>query len=350
MCCWEDGPVSLEIFPPVVIFVSLSTDQVRAGPSKERTDNNYGTHRDNRVALSCEEIHEQITAYVDDRVDEEEYRQKVAAHIESCSACRDEYEREIMTKMVIRQRFPRIGTPSDLRSTIEEGLDGVATGRTGVRRRAYTATSRRRSPQRSILLLLLVIAGLATYILLFNDSSSGPVTDADREAQSRSRTERTTPSRTITGPANPFNLAMENFEGALTGEFTIGHETGDLAELKSYFSRNGVPSVAFAGVPMQLKGGTVKTHGGQPIPHIVYSDDGSTLYLFEIGWENLQAGKGVYITEDVAQKLSAGESIWVDVSRDANLVMYKSGNVVEVVVANRGPADMRRMLGLPAAQ
>lgn len=299
------------------------------------------------MALSCEEIHEQITAYVDDRVDEKEYRRQVAAHIESCSACRDEYEREIMTKMVIRQRFPTVGTPAALRSTIEEGLD-AQTPRTYSRRTSGSYSSRRRSPQRSVFLLLLVIAGLATYILLFNDSDPAPQpVQTETSRTSSRRTPVTSASRPVSGPLNPFNVAIANYEAARAGRFSLGEQATDLAQLKTYFQGKGISSLTFAGVPLPLKGGSVIAQDGVPMPHLVYGDANTTLYLFEISWENLRNGKGMSVTEEVTGKLEGGEPVWVQVSNTANLVMYKNGEAVDIVVANRPKADMERMLGIP---
>lgn len=302
------------------------------------------------MALSCEEIHEQITAYVDDRVDEAQYRQKVAAHIESCSACRDEYEREIMTKMVIRQRFPLVGTPTELRSSIVEGLDTASRAGTATRRASSSYRSRSRSSGLSIFFLLLVVAGLATYILIFDDSDPAPQpaqTQGQGVSTGRSRSV-STPTRRATGPANPFNLAIDNFQNIRAGQFELNPQTSDFSQLKSAFSGQGVSTIAFAGLSLPLKGGRVITHDGVPLPHLVYGDDKVTLYLYEVSWENLQNGKGVFITPDVAQKLEGGEPVWVPVSNDANLVMYKNGDVVDVVVANRPPAEMKRLLGLTA--
>lgn len=297
------------------------------------------------MALSCEEIHEQITAYVDDRVDEEEYRRNVAAHIESCSACRDEYEREIMTKMVIRQRFPTIGTPSALRSTIQEGLE-AQTPRTYSRRTSGSYSSRRRSPQRSVFLLLLVVAGLATYIILFNDSDPAPK-PAQVERSNRRAPITSTSSRPVSGPLNPFNVAIANYEAARAGSFSLGEQATDLAQLKTYFEGKGVASLTFGGVSLPLKGGSVIAQDGVPMPHLVYGDQNTTLYLFEISWENLRNGKGMYVTDEVKQQLEGGEPVWVQVSNTVNLVMYKNGDAVDIATANRPKADMGRLLGLP---
>ncbi len=299
------------------------------------------------MALSCEDIHKQITEYIDDRINEEEYRQKVAGHINSCPSCREAYEAEVLAKMVVRRRFSENLTPEETRSSIEKSLDALSQSSMSSRYSSYSRQSKRKSPRTPIFVLLLFVTMLGAYILLFKDW--GPEEESTEQVVEVQQTTRpsSTPTRKSIGPANYFNLAQQNFQSIIDGGLTVELKASNLEALKQMLSQNGVASVAFAGASsIPLQGGIVSKHSDISLAHLVYQNEKTLLYVLEVPWAVLQSGKIVYVTDDVHEQLENNELVWVYSSGNVNLVMYKNGDAVDVVVANTGPRTMQQMLGV----
>ena len=298
------------------------------------------------MALSCENIHKQITEYIDNRINEEEYRQKVAGHIDSCSSCREAYEAEVIAKMVVQNRFAGSLTPEGTRSSIEKGIDALSQSSVSSASSSYRHRSKRKSSQTPVLVLLLCVTLLGGYILLFKDwGPEDPPTEQVTQAQESTR--RASPStRKSTGPANYFNLAQQNYQSITKGELQVQHPADNLEALKQVLSQNGVAPVTFAGASLPLQGGVVSKHADISLAHLVYSDQKTILYVFEVPWAVLKSGKIVYVTEGVLQQLENNESVWIESEGNVNLVIYKNGDAVDVVVANTAPRSMKQMLGI----
>ena len=304
-------------------------------------------NRGKPVALSCEDIHAQIKEYVQNRINEDEYRRDVAGHIQDCSSCREAYAEEVMTRMVVRSRFPGNATPEETRTSIERSLNALSGTSLPARRHSYTRRSKRKSPQVPIFVLLLLVTGLGAYILFFNDWGPEETVTETVERPRRSTRPTSAPTRKSSGPVNFFNQALENFKSIESGELSVQFEATNLSSLKQTFSENQVSSVAFAGVSLPLKGGIVSTHNDDVhLAHMVYSDGTTLLYIFEAPLSTLENGSAVYITQDIAEELQSGEKIWVRSDGGVNLVMYKNGDVVEAAVANTPPLKLQRLLGI----
>lgn len=300
------------------------------------------------MALSCEDIHAQIKEYVQNRINEDEYRRDVAGHIQDCSSCREAYAEEVMTRMVVRSRFAGNATPEETRASIERSLDELSGASMPSRRHSHARRSKRKSPQVPIFVLLLLVTGLGAYILLFNDW--GPEEAATEtvavERPRRSTLPTSAPTRKSTGPVNFFNQALENYKEVTSGELAVEYEASNLSALKQKFAENQVSQVTFSGVSLPLKGGIVSTHGDVHLAHMVYSDGTTLLYVFEAPLSVLENGNAVYITQDVVEKLQSGEKIWLRSGGGINLVMYKNGDAVDAAVANAPPLKLQKLLGI----
>lgn len=297
--------------------------------------------------MTCKEIHEQITAYVDNRVDEQEYRAKVQQHIKYCPDCRAAYELELMTKMVVRERAQRSAAPDSLRASIERGVDSMSDQR---KQSIGTAVAGGESESRSerfwelftapvgvAVAVLLVIIG--TYVIV-NPSGQSSAVIVDTPAAPSGNGEAKIAAE------NFFNKALQNFEAIRAGQLAPQHSTDDSKELSEYFRENGVGyNVAFMQVRAPLAGGVVSKHGDARFAHIIYNRDEEIYYVFEVPQESLRRGDAVYVTKDVLERLDRGEKIWEEPGGSERLVMFKKGDIVCAMVSNAPRAAMESVAG-----
>lgn len=298
--------------------------------------------------MTCKEIHEQITAYVDDRVDEQEYRQKVQQHITYCPDCRAAYELELRTKMVVRQSAERAAASDALRQAISSGVDAMSEDRR--QEIAHAAAAGQRgglldrfgeyflSPAGVAVALLLVILG--SYVLFVPAvSETGPVlVEGNGEV---------VPVPVAEVPENFFNKAAQNFSAILEGKLTVQHPTKDRGDLNEYFRSNGIAyPVAFPQVRADLAGGVISQHGATKFAHLVYTVGDTIIYFFEVPHNALQKGDVVYVAPNVLADLEGGKQFWEEPNGTMRLVMYRSGDVIMAAVSNAPKRSLEQLLAV----
>lgn len=299
--------------------------------------------------MTCKELHEEITAFVDNRVDEEEYRKKVQQHITYCPDCRAAYELELMTKLAARDRSARAAAPDSLRDSILEDVDKISRERKEEIQRSNRSARRSDwldaffanyfSPIGIGIALLLVIAGAS--VLLYQhrglDVPAGLAKGGGAPVKVNG-----VPS----APENFFNKAAKNFDAILAGQLDLEIKTEDSTELRSYFQSNGISyPVVFLPVRAPLAGGVISHHGKRNFAHLVFTKGSTYLYIFEVPYDALVAGDIVYVTPDVLKRLDNGEHIWEEPLGNP-LVMYKRGGVVMAAVSNATRPAMEQLLAV----
>jgi len=297
--------------------------------------------------VTCTEIHEQITAYVDDRVDEEEYRQKVQQHITYCPDCRAAYELELKTKMVVHQRAQRVAMPLALRQAIEHGVQAASRERADQIRGDVRAGDRAgwfdrfggffTSPIGVVVAMLLVIVG--AYVIFAPVEQGGGVGGPPQDPHV------VLEQRRSANPENFFNKAASNFAAILEGNLTVQHATSDRQELARYFQEKGVAyTIAFPRVHAELVGGVVSEHGPARYAHLVYAVGDTLIYMFEVPKDELRDGKVVYVTQDVMEQLEQGKAFWEEPYGTMRLVMFEQGDVICAVVSNAPRSSLEHLV------
>lgn len=297
--------------------------------------------------MTCKDIHEQITAFVDDRIDEAEYREKVQQHLEYCPDCRSVYEMELLTKLAVKHHTSRVPTPDALRRSIASGVEQLE------KERLAEIESRRAplpepdwldrfarqylSPAGIAIALVLVMVGTG---LLFDPFGTGAAEVVDQTPVDKG----ITPSGKRVA-VNLFNQAADNFHAIENEQLTLQLKSSNPEELSEFFRENGVSyPVRFAKVSLPLAGGVVSNHGSTRLAHLVYLDGETIVYIFELPAELLDRRELFYVSDDVLNRLRSGEHIWdVPAAGESTLVMRHDA-VVMAVVANLDRAAFERVV------
>jgi hypothetical protein len=296
--------------------------------------------------VTSREIHEQITAYVDERVDEQEYRSKARQQVAPCPDCGEAYELELKTRLAVQERAPRPGSSDAPLGSIERGGDPVSEERApsnGAPRTHEESSgpggSFLTSPVGMIAAALLVIAGL--WVLIDEPGpSASDIVDTPAPAVSSDGTAKKVPAE------NFFNKALQNFEAIRAGQLSPQISTGDSHELSEAFKEKGVGyDVLYPRVAAPLIGGVVSNHGALHFAHIIYTKGEQVYYLFEVPQAELRKGDALYVTKDVMERLDHGEKVWQDPGGEQRLVMFKKGEIVCAMVSNAPRAAMESAAG-----
>jgi hypothetical protein len=297
--------------------------------------------------VTSKELHEEITAFVTDRVDEREYRAKVQQNVKSCPDCRASYERELVARLAARDRSGSPGAPS---ASPAGALDGTASS--AAQRASAPGALRAHAGKPNwldtfhtyyfssfgIVLALVLVIGCA-FLLYSHRPAPGPLNAVHSDAAVKV-------DGMPSAPENFFNRAAKNFDAMLAGKLGVDSKTEDQAELREYFKSNGVSyPVLFEPVRASLAGGLVSHHGGQSFAHLVYSKGETYLYLFEVPYAALASGNVVYVTPDVLKRLDGGETIWEE-PLGSPLAMYRKGDIVIAALSNASRPAMAQMLAV----
>jgi hypothetical protein len=304
--------------------------------------------------VTCQEIHDQITAFVDDRIEEEEYRHKVQQHIKVCSDCRTAYEMELLTKLAVSKHGKPASAPASLRKSIASGVDQLdAERRQQIEKSRPTASANDSwfdriavgflSPAGIGIAVVLVIAG--AFGLLYAPAA----TPTDQVVEQPAVPEPVQWKRPD-NPVNFINAASHNYDLIQAGELTVQHQTADPKELEEFFKENGVSYPVLSEiVRAPLAGGVVSNHRvtqeqTEHFAHLVYAKDDMIFYVFEVPVEDLKEGSVVYLTEDMLERLDNGEKFWEQPTPTRTLVMFKQGDIVTVMVANANRPTVEQMV------
>lgn len=300
--------------------------------------------------MTCKDLHEQITAYVDDMVDEAEYRAKVEQHIKQCPQCRAAFEMELVTKTVIREHAHRTAAPSALRDAIAGGVDAIARERVDAGLERSAASGRGVLDRFSHIFTAPVGVALACILIVvamyevFHWNDPHPAIGSAVIVESG---DQPAPEPKAAGPENFFNKAASNFQAIVAGQLGVQHATDDCQELKRYFHDSGIAyPVTCVPMPLTLAGGVVSEHGRSKFAHLVYSADEVVVYVFEVPKSALQRGDVVYVTSEIMRELDAGKVFWEEPGANAHLAMFERGDIVYAVVSNAPRPRMEQLLAL----
>ncbi len=305
-------------------------------------------------AVTCQEIHDQIAAFVSDRIDEAEYRHKIEQHIGACPDCGKRYHEEIHARLEAQESARAAAAAREASAAIGARADGHRGAAAYAADRASTGTARDSWFDRfaneyvsaagvGVAILLIVVGATMLYFGSQDvGAPAGPVAAAPVVRDSLARPDR---------PLNLFNAASFNYDRLRVGKLAVDQKSDDTGDLRSYFKEHGVGyPVEFGSVGAPLQGGFVSTHhtpnGERHFAHLVYSTGNTMLYLLEVPDSVLRKGDAVYLTDDAIGRLTSGEVLWEQPDEDRTLALFNRDGIVIAAVGNVDRPTMQHLLHL----
>lgn len=297
--------------------------------------------------MTHQELHEQVAAFVDDRVDEQQYKSKIEGQVVNCPECRASYEREVTTGTVVHKRSYEALAPDALRQSISREIDRIGENnrnRPGVDRDSNRGgfldriAARNRSPIGMLLACILVAAGT---FQLWRSSTAETVAVIPASTIPPPAIQSTSKA-----PANFFNLASATFQAVREKKLGVQIQTDNPDELTAFFKEKGIDyQVPVPRLGLPLTGGfvTAASQGGN-LAHIVYASEDRLLYLLQVPYDRLRKGEGVYLTDDALSRLDAGTEIWEEPTYNNSITVGKFGSMVTAAVSNVPRSEMEGLL------
>ncbi len=299
--------------------------------------------------MTTSELNDEITAYVHNRVDENEYRLK-AQHAENeCADCGVQFEAEVERRLQssvdadkgTRAQLPHAvgdGQPSadsGGRGPSSNGVDQPTHGRTWIARFESDWMS-----SGGVVIALAAIAGSLWVLGVFTPSK-----EAVLPGQELVEGEGVT-KPVLASPINVLNQTTKNLQAVKRGELSVEHAEEDPVALREYFMEEGVgygTDIPKASLP--LSGGFVTAHldkgKERKFAHWVYTREDERIVVFALPAAVLAEGTLFYLTPDALARLDSGERLWEDFGDGGTLCALRKGDVVYVVSSTLDMSDLR---------
>lgn len=299
--------------------------------------------------MSPQQLHSELTTFVQNRLDEDEYRTKLGQTITPCSSCGHAYQIEVAARLGSQGAGLYAGDPHGYLDTVPSSImlrsNGVHRGDAPLRSAPAPPSGwidRFEADWLStggVVLSFGIIAGMLWFLGVFAPSRPtvlpGQVVEqSDEDA---------VPRRVV--PVNVLNQVARNLRALRRGQLEFGYKSESTEGLKEFFSAEKVsyaPEIPATRLP--LKGGFVSAHGPagtQIFAHWVYGDNRNLIVFFAIPASDLTDGSRFYLTADTRARLNAGEKLWEDFGDDGTICCYQRKGIVYAIASTLDKSDLR---------
>lgn len=299
--------------------------------------------------MTSTELIDEIAANVSNRVNEEEYRSRIADSAGACAECRVQFEAEVGRRFRIKPireqtsitPLPAASASGNAASNDERQVSHASDSPVGSRSRDWI--SRFEADWLSTgghLIAVILIAGSLWLLGAFT-----PKTDAVLPGHvAVDRPGGTSPDRTPR--INALNQAVKNLAAIGRGDLVITHDEDDPNALREYFKDEGVDyDIDVARSRLPLSGGFVSRHADmgteRTFAHWVYVQGDDRIVVFPLPVRVLTSGRVFYLTQDALARLRSGERLWEDFGDGGTVCAVLKGEVVYVVASTLARDELR---------
>jgi len=271
--------------------------------------------------VNCKDFQDRISAAVDRCLDRQEMKQ-FEEHACCCGPCREEYDNERSTKDLLRQHTRIVRTPADLRVSLLKRIDRESGFPRGIRYatailwhapalRALTAFA-----LTALLVIFLVDQPRNPFIALHSEDAGIAADDVVRHS-------------------------VDSYHGILRGEIVPQMGSGNIGELRTFFSGKTTFPVVLPMKECAVVGGLVDELGGTGMVHILYRVGKDTIYLCQASWETIQEGRALQLSAEAKGALvTTGWYAPRSATEDA-VVLWRDGGTLCIAVSHM---DVDRLL------
>jgi len=270
--------------------------------------------------VKCRDFHEQISAAVDHCLQSGEMSSFVE-HANRCPACRCEYEMELTTKLVVRNRARMVKTPPTVAEAILACLrdEGEST--------AFSLMKSWKDLLRSPLVKP-AIAVAATFVLVIFliRQSSGPASSVTAASFA----------------GNDVILqSLTNFRAVVSGDIKPQILSGVPENVRNYFAgKTEFPVLVPSMKNCTLVGGGLNKFSGTAMAHVVYSHEGQVVYMCQACFEAVMKGDNLNLPERAKNELQ--RTGWFSETSPGGdtIVLWKKGSTLCAAVARMNKAEL----------
>jgi anti-sigma factor (TIGR02949 family) len=231
--------------------------------------------------VDCRKYQEQITAAVDNVLEENE-RRHLEAHLAECQSCKLNYEAERATSNMVKARCKRVQAPSHVLAGIVDQLDDASVEKSPWWKKLSGSMYFRPA-------IAFAIACIAAIALI----NSGSV-------------KRTNVVEASMLPANDVvKQALANYMAVSRNEIQpqLASNRADLVQ-NFFAGKTEFPAFVPSMNGCTLIGGVINEFSGTTLAHVVYTHHGTDLvYVYETCWATVQQGDRFRLSQEIQEEL-----------------------------------------------
>jgi hypothetical protein len=276
------------------------------------------------VDVTCRDFQDRITAAVDKFIAGEEMN-LFLDHANRCPACRHDYEQELTTKLVVKNRARMVPMPGSVRASILRMVNGegqppaarlpswwekVSHARLGKPALAFALAS-------TVFLIILRVVPLPPPTRQLFLSSSDDM----------------------------MQQSFTNFQSVASGSIQPQVVSEQPDRVREFFAgKTDFPVLLPTMSRCTLVGGAMNDYKGVTLAHVVYKYENGIVYMCQTCWTTVQEGEHLRLREEVRASLQ--RTGWYTESRpDGNsIALWTNGSTLCAAVARMSTDDLRACL------
>lgn len=278
--------------------------------------------------MNCREFHTSITSAVDrclSRDDETRFQE----HARQCTPCRTEYENELVTKLLVRNRVRMVQAPPALCRAIAARIrredDAQPLG---------SALSSSRLTRRLVVGggLALGAASVAVVLLLVVRTPPLPLNVRN------------------TVQADVIGQSLANYQAMLAGAITPQVVSDRPDRVRAFFDgKTQFPVMVPTLRECTLVGGVLNDYAGAPLAHVVYRHGDKLLYVYQACWETVQRGETLQLGDHVRRELVRTGWFTEGHPDGRTVALWTEGRTLCAAVSSMTSDELQACLGARAA-
>ncbi len=261
--------------------------------------------------MNCNEALELITPAVDESL-ALDLRTRFNAHLEHCAQCRKEFQLELMTKQLVRQRIPMLHTPNDVTAQIISSLSQIQSKNN---KRRFSLSNIFDRPLKKSFIATTAIAFAVVLFLLI------PL----HPQHSHARPENN----------DVIDQTYNNFGKVIKGSFTSGVVSEDNRVVENYFAANASFTVQVPKLKQcKLVSGSLSRYKDERIAHLIYQEEQNYIYIYQTCLRSVMEGNSLQLSDYAKNELQNGNSYVEQQCSNCTLVIWTVDSTLCCAVSN----------------
>lgn len=243
--------------------------------------------------MNCNSYQELITGAVDGELSHEE-KEHLSLHLETCVGCRSEYDSEVSLKKFIRETLVGHHAPAHLLRSVSDSIEDVevSSDPTWIERLKVAFSPPFVRPALAL--------GL-TVVLALVFLTGQPSHDIIEES-------------------------LAKYELASQGSFIVHYASSEPALLRTFFAdKTDFPVLIPEMKDCTLLGGVLEENPTGAVAEVIYDHGSQKIFLSQTSWNNLGAGGGPSLDDDVRDELLRSNLFIETLANGNTVVLWKKG-------------------------
>jgi len=272
------------------------------------------------VDVTCSDFQALITPAVDKFMAKEELN-LFLDHANRCRACRADYEQELTTKLVVKNRARMVPVPRSVRASILNMVDGEGQVPADGLRSWWEEAFHSRFSKPA---LGLALASLALLVIVW----IAPLQVPQQQLS-------------FSSSDDVIQQSLTNFQALVSGSIQSQVVSDQPDRVREFFAgRTDFPVLVPTMSCCTLVGGAMNEHEGATLAHVVYRYDSGIVYMYQACWTTVQKGEHLRLREVVRASLRRTGWYTESMPDGKSIALWTKGSTLCAAVARMSTDDL----------